>query len=515
VRRLVIIALVLSAGCNRSTMLAAGNEHGDAPPLSFTHHTAATELFLEMETPVKDRESALAIHLTRLADWKPVTTGAVTVVLAGGGGEERYVAAAPQTPGIFRVQMKPRTVGQGTLVVSLDVNGTVDRHELGPVTVHASKDEARRARAEAGTRRPTIAFSKEQQWATDFATAPVEARALRASVLANGTLRARPEGEAHVSTSAPGRLVATGEAFPRIGMEVKRDQVLAAIAPKLGGETDLASLELGISRARLDLDQGRRERERLDALLQQGAVPERRAVEARHQESLARAELSAAERRLEQYRGTQRATASGAQGRLALRSPIAGTIVAVKAGPGAFVEQGKEIFQVVDLDRIWLEVQIPEADIGRVRNATSAWFEVEGYERPFEVGPAAGGRLIAFGGVVDPETRTAPLLFELPNRDRALRVGMFARVRVLVGEPKTGVAIPSSALVDEAGQPVAYVQVEGETFERRALTLGVRDGSWVEVVEGVAAGERVVTRGAYQVRLATSGSSAPAHGHVH
>jgi cobalt-zinc-cadmium efflux system membrane fusion protein len=78
-----------------------------------------------------------------------------------------------------------------------------------------------------------------------------------------------------------------------------------------------------------------------------------------------------------------------------------------------------------------------------------------------------------------------------------------------------GVAIPDSAIVEEGGQPVAFVQVSGETFQKRELTLGIRDGNWVQVLSGVTEGERVVTKGAMAIRLASASSVIPAHGHAH
>lgn len=71
-------------------------------------------------------------------------------------------------------------------------------------------------------------------------------------------------------------------------------------------------------------------------------------------------------------------------------------------------------------------------------------------------------------------------------------------------------AVPLSAIVDDAGQPVVYVQTGGETFVRRPVTLGPRSGEFVQVIDGIASGERVVTRGAHLVRLASHSTSAPA-----
>jgi len=92
---------------------------------------------------------------------------------------------------------------------------------------------------------------------------------------------------------------------------------------------------------------------------------------------------------------------------------------------------------------------------------------------------------------------------------------MFAKVHVLSGQEVKGLAIPVSAVVDDGKQEVVFVLASGEAFERRPVRLGVRDGDWVQVLDGLASGERVVTRGAWQVRLAAAGGTLPASGHVH
>jgi hypothetical protein len=75
--------------------------------------------------------------------------------------------------------------------------------------------------------------------------------------------------------------------------------------------------------------------------------------------------------------------------------------------------------------------------------------------------------------------------------------------------------VPGSAVLDEDGRPICYVQVEGERFEKRELTIGGRDESRAVVLAGLRAGERVVTGAAYQVRLASLSTSVPAEGHAH
>jgi membrane fusion protein, heavy metal efflux system len=483
--------------------------------LSFTHFTETAELFVEFDALAKGTESGFAAHVTRLSDFKPLTSGSVTAILSEGGApEERFSANAPSVPGIFRPVAKPQHPGQRRLVFEIAFDGAVSRHDLGLVTVFESEQAAIAAAPKEEEAGGGIVYLKEQQWKTEFATAPVTEGEVRGSVAANGVLRPRPDGEARVGAPAGGRFLARGT-YPQMGMSVARNQVLGVIAPRVPTDVDPSSLNLDVQRAQIALQQAQAERTRLEALLAQEAIPERRVTDARRAEQTARADLQAAQSRLAQYRGTQSATGGESGGRFEVRSPVAGTIVTVTVAPGEFVEEGRELFHVVDLSRLWLELQIPEGQIGQVQTSNSVWFQPEGFPTAFEVSPAAGGRVIASGGIVNEKTRTLPLIFEVPNRNGQLKAGMFVRAQVFTATTQRGIVIPLSSVVDEDGQPIAYVELEGELFERRPLKLGTRQGDLIQITEGLKAGDRVVTRGAYNIRLQAASGAVPAHGHAH
>lgn len=499
------------AACSKE----APAEAREREALSYTNFTETAELFVEFDALARGADSAFAAHVTRLSDFKPVAAGTVTAILSGGGApEERFSADAPTVPGIFRPVAKPQHAGQRRLVFEIAFDGAVSRHDLGLVTVFESEEAAIAAAPKEEEEGGGIVYLKEQQWKTDFATLPVAEGEVRGSVSATGVLRARPDGEARVGAPAGGRFLARGN-HPQIGMKVARNQVLGVIAPRVPADVDPASLNLDVQRAQIAVQQAEAERKRLEGLFAQEAVPERRVIDARRQEQAARADLQAAQSRLAQYRGTQSATGGESGGRFEVRSPIAGTIVTATVAPGEFVEEGRELFHVVDLSRLWLEVQIPEGQIGQVQTSDSVWFQPEGFPTAFEVSPRGGGRVVASGGVVNPRTRTIPLIFEVLNPTRQLRAGMFVRAQVFTGKTVRGIVIPLSAVVDEDGQPVAYVELEGELFERRPLKLGTRQGDRVQVVEGLQAGDRVVTAGAYNIRLQAASGAVPAHGHAH
>lgn len=512
-RMAAVLVVIAALACGKHE-----HEEEKAPEreaLSFTHFTDRTELFVEFDALAKGAESAFAAHVTRLSDFKPLATGTVTAILSEGGApEERFTANAPSVPGIFRPLAKPQHAGQRRLVFEIAFDGAVSRHDLGLITVFESEEAAIAAAPKADEEAGGIVYLKEQQWKTEFATAPVTEGEVRGSVPANGVLRPRPDGEARVGAPAAGRFLARGP-YPQIGMTVARNQVLGVIAPRVPNDVDPSSLNLDVQRAQIALQQAQAERARLEALLAQEAIPARRVTEAGRQEQTARADLQAAQSRLAQYRGTQSATGGESGGRFEVRSPVAGIIVTATVAPGEFVEEGRELFHVVDLSRLWLELQIPEGQIGKVETSNSVWFQPEGFPNAFEVSPRTGGRVIASGGVVNAQTRTLPLIFEVPNRNAQLKAGMFVRAQVFTATTQRGIVMPFSSVVDEDGQPVAYVELEGELFERRPLKLGTRQGDLVQILEGLKVGDRVVTRGAYNIRLQASSGAVPAHGHAH
>ena len=185
-----------------------------------------------------------------------------------------------------------------------------------------------------------------------------------------------------------------------------------------------------------------------------------------------------------------------------LHAPIAGVIVAVHATVGEHVQTETPVFTLLNTETVLIEAQLPEADLARLGSSYGATYETSAAPGTFVplLGPEGTGRLVVLGTTVDAKTRTVPLVYEVPNPDGRLRIGMALNVYVETATVAEALVVPVSALVEEDGRTVAFVQVSGETFDKRDLTLGMRDGAFVQVLAGLAAGERVVTKGAYAIR---------------
>jgi membrane fusion protein, heavy metal efflux system len=506
----VVLSLALSA-CDRLPHI--GHDHPsdethaheeDNNALAYTHFTDQTELFVEFPALVVGQGSRFLAHVTRLADFKPLTAGTLDVVLEGPAGPvARFRVREPARDGLFLPVVSPREPGTFRLVVEIEADDLQARHDLGPVTVFASAgDVVIPDEAEEGE----IVYLKEQQWADPFATWQVATHPLRRSVPGFATVLAPADAGAEVHAPTDGYIASTRLALG--GSSVAQGEVLGYLVPRLGEGADFGTLRVALEQAESRLALAERDVSRLEQLYAQGAVPERRLAEARGELGIARAEATAARARVEQ---TQQ---GDGQAGLALRAPVAGTIIETNARPGAFTRAGERLFQIAAPERRWVEIRVPEHFANELPTASGAWLDA-GEHRHIVLDAATGAQVVQVGTAIDPRTRTASVTVEYPTDQGPENLGMRLPAGVFVSEPALRLAVPRSAVIEDGGRNVVYVQTGGESFARRPVELGIYDGKLVEVLSGVKAGERVVSKGAYLVRLAAVGGDEIGHGHTH
>ena len=501
-----IAALLLLAACSGGGADGNGTEAASAEDerarTAVTHYTDLTEMFVEFPILVAGQPSRFAAHVSWMDTFKAVNEGKLTIELIRPDGTQRVAAAVSDTPGIFRPEMTPAKAGRARLVMRLDARGKSFVHDLGPVTVYPNQEAANKAHPEEEEDAGKIAFTKEIQWKIPFATAPALMRRLEDTIPVTVDVRLAPDAEAIVAAPVTG-IVRTGGSVPAAGMTVQAGQTLATISAQLGGGEDVASLDLAIARARINAEAGRREVARMSSLYKAEAVPQRRLQEAQTALRLAQAELNAATRR--------RSALSGGGSGVALVSPISGRILSSSLLRGAPVQAGTELMRIGDPSRIWLVAHVPEGQAQRVVQATGI-----DLIRPSGVSSFTNGngvQLVQSGGFVDPQTRAMDVVFAASSG--GLRPGQRLQGRLRTGFVRESLSVPASAILDEGGQTVVYVQVEGEAFERRPVQVGLRSGDFVAVAGDLKPGERVVTVGAAAVRGAAATPGAFGEGHAH
>ena len=504
---MAVIAGAMLAGCAKGPQTAAPASQTAAPePLKATRWTERGELYLEYPALVAGQRERFAIHLTRLSDFRAVQDAVCEVQLTRDVAPDVFPCDPSTHAGIFGANVQPAVAGTAKLRIVVKGRDLTETFDVGPVTIAA---DAASAEKPAESKEETITFTKEQQWALNFGTQPAIEQGLRDSMRVAAETMPRTGGEAAVTAPIAGRVVAA-RTFA-VGTAVEKGAEMASIVPPAATMADPAALQLADAEAKVALEQAQRDRARAERLVTAGAAPARRLEEARSVEATAQARVQAAQSRLAQYDATRSAEGSEAGIKpFIVRAPLSGILSESDAVSGANAELGKVLFRIIDTTALYVSGVVPESEYSKLRQLSGAEIEMRD---SVDVRPA--NRLVAVGRVVDPQTRTVPVTYEVDNRDHRLAVNQTVFLRLLLAPTGKSPVVPEAALIDDAGRPVVFVQIAGETFLRRPVKTGLRSGGLVQVLEGVNRGDRVVTKGAYLIRLSTMSSAVPAHGHVH
>lgn len=320
------------------------------------------------------------------------------------------------------------------------------------------------------------------------------------SLPVTGTITYTADRVSHVGPSIEGRVV---RVLVDLGTTVATGQPLAILESPEVGQLRAAEEEAG---ALMEIARENFERER--RLEEQGISSRKELLDAEADLRRAEAALNGTRRRLQVL-----GAGEGQGGQYTLSAPFQGVVVARHATLGEVAGSTDQLFTVADLDRLWIELDIYERDLSRVRRGQTVEITTAAY--PGRLFP---GEIAYVGDILDPASRTVRLRVELPNPDRALRPGMFATADIHVdraGVPVT--VIPAEAVQQVEGRTAVFVPGDhpGE-FRVRPIEVGEpADGGRIIVLSGLEAGDRVVGTGAFALRseLARSEIGEAGHGH--
>ncbi len=174
-----------------------------------------------------------------------------------------------------------------------------------------------------------------------------------------------------------------------------------------------------------------------------------------------------------------------------LNAPISGIVVERNATIGATVGSDANLFKIIDLSSVWIDANVFEKDLERVRVGQIVTVKVPAFPESKFV-----GKVILISSTVDPDTRTVKVRTEVANRDGRLKPDMFANVEIVTAAHRTAVSVPLAAVLDDDGKSVVFV-ADGNQYRKKEVTLGLKSDDRAEIVSGLSAGEKVVVKGNY------------------
>ncbi|MBI3427896.1 MAG: efflux RND transporter periplasmic adaptor subunit [Acidobacteria bacterium] len=177
---------------------------------------------------------------------------------------------------------------------------------------------------------------------------------------------------------------------------------------------------------------------------------------------------------------------------LELKAPIDGVIIERKATTGELGDKSREIYTISDPTQLWVIAEIKERDIAAVKVGQESAFAVLPYPQE-----KFGGKVVLVGNQVEAASRTLEVRIAVDNADGRLKPGMFADVEITTTILENVLLIPDSALQTDGEYQIVFVALDGNKFEKRVVKLGEEQQGRVQVLEGLKAGEKVVTEGSF------------------
>ncbi len=278
------------------------------------------------------------------------------------------------------------------------------------------------------------------------------------------------------------------------GMSVNKGTPLFVLSSKNMAEGD------PVQKAFIAYETAKKEYERAKALVENRIVSEKEFAQVKQAYENARISYEAV---------AQNQTEKGQ----VVASPINGYVKELLVKEGDYVSVGQPLASITQNRRLFLRADVSEKYYKELGNIESANFMTPYYDKVYSL-DGMNGRLLSYGKSSGNDGYYIPVIFEFDNKGDVIP-GSFVEV-YLLGKPMQGViTIPETALTEEQGSYYVYRQLDEECYEKQLVSIGQDDGLQVQILDGVQAGDRIVTKGAYQVKLASATNAIPAHTHEH
>jgi membrane fusion protein, heavy metal efflux system len=352
------------------------------------------------------------------------------------------------------------------------------------------------------------------EWAS-LTIEPVTERSFRAETVTEGKIAVDEDRSTPVFSPYAGRVT---KLLVRPGDSVTQQQPLFVIeaADTVQAQNDLVAAATGLNKAKSALDLAQLQYKRAKDLFEGKAVPLKDYQQAEATQIQAQNDLRSTETALEASRNKLRilgfndAAISTFQekGRInpetTVFSPIKGTVVQRKIGPGQYVNSGASdpVFVIGDLSTVWLTAFVRETDASKVSVGQDIAFNVLALP-----GRQLTARIDYVSAAIDPATRRLLVRATIDNKDGLLKPEMFANVTIYsAGDHPAAIGVPKQALIYEGDQVRVWVAHEDKSIELRQIKPGLTNGDLVEVEGNLKPGEQIVTKGSLFIDRAASGS---------
>ncbi|MGP1536315.1 efflux RND transporter periplasmic adaptor subunit [Bacteroides heparinolyticus] len=337
-----------------------------------------------------------------------------------------------------------------------------------------------------------IIFPPAKAQAAGIVVSTVEPGVFHQVIRAGGQVLAARGDESMVVAPVAGIVSFKGKVIE--GMDVSKGTALAILSSKGMSDGD------PVQKVRVAYEASKKEYERMKALVDNKIVSEKEFTQA--EQTYQNARIS--------YESVAKNHSAGGQ---TVVAPIGGYVKDLLVKEGDYVAIGQPLASITQNRRLFLRADVSEKYYPYLRTIGSANFCTP-YNNKVYALKDLGGRILSYGKASGENGYYVPVTFEFDNKGDIIP-GSYVEVFLLSSPMENVITLPHSALTEEQGSFFVYLQLDEEGYRKQLVTLGADNGEYVQILSGVKAGDRVVTQGAYLVKLASAANAIPAHSHEH
>ena len=337
-----------------------------------------------------------------------------------------------------------------------------------------------------------IIFPKAQAAKTTFEVREIQPASFNQVVKTTGQVLAAPGDEAVIVATSNGVVSFSSNKLTE-GTKVQKGQSLFQISSKDIAEGDF------YTKVKATYEAAKASYDRAEALVKDKIISQKEFESTKLEFENAKTAYNAV---------SNNKTAKG----VSVNAPINGHMKNILVKEGEYITVGQPLATVSQNQRLVLRAEVSQRYYNAMQSVKSANFKTP-YDNKVYSLEDLNGRLLSFGKTSNENSFFIPVSFEFDNKGEVIP-GSFVEVYLISSPIENTLSIPVSALTNEMGIYYVYVQIDEEGYRKQEVALGANNGKEVQIIKGLHPGDRVVTQGAYQVKMASASGAIP-HGHSH
>lgn len=471
-----------------------GHEEEALETITYTFQQGNIEAFLEFAPFVVGQENAIEVVVSQL---HPLQALKANVTLRG----NRQVKAMPSIEkGIYRMAYNFTQAGPQQLTLIIQTDSQQLSFDLPPLPVSANTAAAKKAIYPQKDALGSIGFARADMWNNSFVLASAKKRPVGQIIRTSGSIEPATSNLITMVARRDG-VVSLRKKNLTSGTAVRAGELLFSVAGK-GIVSD--DLEMNFVKAQANLDRQEANLERKRQLLADQIIGQKEYEEALNGFQIAEAE----------FENIKNVFDRGAKRHL-VTAPNKGFLSQVVVREGEFVVAGQRLGTLLQTSRLQVRVDVSPRYGNLLPLVMDANFINPYSDQAYSLS-ALEGEILSFGKMTSHEEgHYLPFYFEINNHPELLP-GTLIEVFLMTQPNSLQLTVPQSAVLEEMGSQVVFVQRSGGSYDKQVVQLGATDGEYVQILEGLSEGDYVVSEGALRIKLAAmTGTVDPHAGHQH